>query len=203
MDKVRCPYCGGKTKRSGRTKAGRQRWRRLVCGATFVHGIDTSAKTLDEFLTWLLSSERQADLPGGGRTFRRRTSRLWDIWPLPSLVDKVFDVVYVDGIWIARDIVVLIACTNEHVLGWYVARSESSRSWSALLARIAPPCVVVSDGGSGFAKAVRKTWPTTRVQRCTFHAFCQVRRYTTSRPKLEADVELYGIACRLLPCRRL
>ncbi|QOY60041.1 IS1249 family transposase [Thermophilibacter immobilis] len=197
MGKVRCPYCGGKTKRSGRTTAGRQRWRCLACGATFVHGIDASAKTLDGFLTWLLSGERQSDLPGGGRTFRRRTSRFWDIWPLPPLVDEVFDVVYVDGIWVARDVVVLIACTDEHVLGWYVARSENSRAWSALLARIAPPGVVVGDGGSGFAKAARRMWPTTRVQRCTFHAFCQVRRYTTSRPKLRAGVEPYDLACRL------
>jgi hypothetical protein len=184
--------------RYGKTKAGSQRWRCPSCGATSTRPIDTSAKRLDEFLAWLLSGERQADLPGGGRTFRRRTSRFWEVWPMPPLVDEVFDVVYVDGIWVARDVVVLIACMDEHVLGWYVARSENSRSWGALLCRIAPPAIVISDGGSGFAKAARKTWPTTRVQRCTFHAFCQVRRYTTSRPKHEAGVELYGIACRLL-----
>ena len=33
---------------------------------------------------------------------------------MPPLVDEVFDVVYVDGIWVARDVVVLIACTDEH-----------------------------------------------------------------------------------------
>ncbi|MCH3943422.1 MAG: IS1249 family transposase [Atopobiaceae bacterium] len=184
--------------RYGKTKAGSQRWRCPSCGATSTRPIDTSAKRLDEFLAWLLYGERQADLPGGGRTFRRRTSRFREVWPMPPLVDEVFDVVYVDGIWVARDVVVLIACTDEHVLGWYVARSENPRSWGALLCRIAPPAIVISDGGSGFAKAARKTWPTTRVQRCTFHAFCQVRRYTTSRPKHEAGVELYGIACRLL-----
>lgn len=54
--------------------------------------------------------------------------------------------------------------------------------------------MVVTDGGSGFAKAVRETWPRTRVQRCTFHAFSQVKRYTTTRPKLQAGRELYLIA---------
>ena len=51
---------------------------------------------------------------------------------------------------------------------------------------------------SGFEKARRLVWPETEVQRCTFHAFCQVRRYTTTRPNLEAGVELYALAKRLL-----
>ena len=51
---------------------------------------------------------------------------------------------------------------------------------------------------TGFAKAVRETWPRTRVQRCTFHAFSQVKRYTTTRPKLQAGRELYLIARDLM-----
>ena len=58
--------------------------------------------------------------------------------------------------------------------------------------------MVVADGGSGFAAAVAEEWPQTRVQRCTVHAFCEVRRYTTSRPRLQAGIELYGLACELL-----
>ena len=63
---------------------------------------------------------------------------------------------------------------------------------------IPAPEVVVTDGGSGFAKAVRETWPRTRVQRCAFHAFSQVKRYTTTRPKLQAGRELYLIARDLM-----
>lgn len=66
------------------------------------------------------------------------------------------------------------------------------------MARIAPPEVVVTDGGSGFQKARRQLWPTTRVQRCTFHAFEQVKRYTTTRPRTQAGVDLYALAKRLL-----
>ena len=51
---------------------------------------------------------------------------------------------------------------------------------------------------TGFAKAVRETWPRTRVQRCTFHAFSQVKRYTTTRPRLQAGRELYAIARDLM-----
>ena len=64
--------------------------------------------------------------------------------------------------------------------------------------RIAEPRMVVSDGGSGFAKALRKVWPNAKHQRCTFHVFCQVKRYTTSRPNTLAGFELYRLAKDLL-----
>mgnify|MGYP000129092437 CR=1 FL=1 len=66
------------------------------------------------------------------------------------------------------------------------------------MARIATPKFVVSDGDSGFRKAMKKVWKTARLQRCIFHAFCQVKRYTTTRPKTLAGMELYGIAKDLL-----
>ena len=137
-------------------------------------------------------------MPGGGRTFRRRCAEFWAVWPLPPATGEVHRVVFVDGIRIARDVVVLIASTEEHVIGWCMARSESSRSWAALMAAIPPPDVVVCDGGTGFERARRRVWPQTRVQRCVFHAFCQVKRQTTTRPNLQAGVELYGVAKALL-----
>ena len=92
----------------------------------------------------------------------------------------------------------LICCSGERVVSRYMARSGNSRAWSALMSPIPAPEVVVTDGGSGFARAVLETWPRTRVQRCTFHAFSQVKRYTTTRPKLQAGRELYLIARDLM-----
>ena len=98
-----------------------------------------------------------------------------------------------NGIWVSG-LVVLIACTKEHVLAWHLAASESSGAWAALMAKLAPPSMAVSDGNPGFAKAARAMWPGTRIQRCTSHVFRQVKRFTTSRPKLDASKELYGLA---------
>lgn len=198
MDKKICPSCGGSMKRNGKTSSGSQRWRCKSCGASSTHRIDSTAKELTSFLRWLFSKDRQLDMPGYGRTFRRRALKFWKLWPLPETVDEIHRVIYVDGIYLSRNLVILIACSDEHVLSWHLARSENSRAWKALLSHIAPPVVVLTDGGTGFEKARRKEWPTTRVQRCTFHAFSQVKRYTTSRPRLLAGVELYGLAKDLL-----
>ena len=198
MTSQRCPVCGGNMKRHGKTAANSQRWQCMSCKATKTRKIDSSAKKLDTFLRWLLSAKTQVEMPGQGRSFRRAAERFWEIWPIAPVCDEIFHVVFVDGIWLGRNVVVLIACTKDHVIGWHVARSENSGAWAALMARIASPDVVVTDGGSGFEKVRRTVWPQTRVQRCTFHAFCQVKRQTTTRPKLQAGVELYGIAKSLL-----
>ena len=185
-------------KRNGKTKAGTQRWYCPACLLSTTHKYDNTAKRLEEFLSWLMSKEPQSSMPGGGRTFRRRTAEFWQLWPQPPVVDEILRVVYVDGIWIARGVVVLIACSDAHVLGWYLARAESTAAWTALLSRIAAPDMVVTDGGSGFAAAAAAQWPRSKVQRCAFHVFCQVKRQTTTRPKLDCGRELYAIAKALL-----
>lgn len=198
MKAVRCPSCGAKMKRNGKTGAGAQRWRCGSCGASTTVSYDDTAARLAEFLAWLLSKETQAGMPGRGRTFRRLAADFWPIWAMPEPSGEVHRVLFLDGIWLDRDLVVLIAYDGGHVVSWYMAQSETSRAWEALMAPIPAPDVVVCDGGTGFASAVRRAWPRTRVQRCLFHAFSQVRRYTTSRPRLQAGRELYALAIELM-----
>lgn len=65
--------------------------------------------------------------------------------------------------------------------------------------RIAEPEIVVSDGGTGFTKALKKACTHTKHQRCIFNAFPQVkRRYTTTRPKTLAGNELCALSKDLL-----
>ena len=198
MKHVICPICGSICSKYGKTKAGTQRWSCRDCNLAFSPKIDNAAKQLRIFLDWLFSKGTQSGLPGEGRTFRRKTAQFWDIWTLPPLIDIQRDILYVDGIYLGRKACVLICCDEEHVLGWYLCRYENARAWSALMERIPAPKLVVSDGGTGFAKALKKTWPHTRHQRCLFHVFCQVRRYTTTKPKTAAGIELYALAKDLL-----
>ena len=126
MKAVYCPYCGGRTKRNGRTSSGSQRWRCTACGASTTVRYDDTAARLEEFLGWLLSKDSQAMMPGGGRSFRRRTAEFWEVWPMPVPDGELHRVLHVDGIWVARDLVVLICCSGERVVSWYMARSDVS-----------------------------------------------------------------------------
>ena len=50
MKAVKCPYCGGPTKRNGRTSSGAQRWRCAACGASATVRYDDAAARLEEFV---------------------------------------------------------------------------------------------------------------------------------------------------------
>jgi len=160
--------------------------------------IDSSAKQLDSFLKWLFSGQTQKEMPGEGRSFRRKTKEFWEVWPLPPKVEAKREVLYVDGIYLGRKACVMICCDNKYVLGWYLCRYEHARAWATLMARIAEPDMVVSDGGTGFMKALKKVWSNAKHQRCVFHVFCQIRRYTTGKPKTPAGIELYALSRDLL-----
>lgn len=117
---------------------------------------------------------------------------------MPPKIEEARDVLFLDGIYLGRKACVLICCDEKHVLGWYLCRYEHAGAWIALMKRIAEPKMVVSDGGTGFAKALKKVWPKAKHQRCIFHVFCQVKRYITSRPNTMAGIELYSISKDLL-----
>lgn len=198
MNQVNCPVCGKKCVKSGKTKAGSQRWLCKECKTSLTHKIDNNSKELQIFLKWLFGKESQSSMPGEGRTFRRKTVKFWDIWPMPPKIEEAKDVLFLDGIYLGRKACILICSDEKNVLGWYLCRYEHAEAWNALMRRIAEPRMVVSDGGTGFVKALRKTWPNAKHQRCIFHVFCQVKRYTTSKPNTLAGFELYHLAKDLL-----
>ncbi|WP_422105736.1 transposase-like zinc-binding domain-containing protein, partial [Veillonella ratti] len=142
MKQVVCPDCGRKCIKHGILKSGSQRWFCKHCKVAFTNKINTDSHNLKLFLKWLFSKQMQQDMPGGGRTFRRKTANFWSIWCLPPKIEEVYDVLYFDGIYLTRKLCVLICCSKDHVLGWYVCRYENSRAWQALMDRIAPPRVV-------------------------------------------------------------
>ncbi len=167
------------------------------CGASSTSPYDRRALDLEAFLAWLFSKESQAELGTPARTLRRRNEPLWNLWPPVPLVDEIHDVVHLDVIHLHRQAVVLIAIAGGHVIGWYVAKSETSAAWGRLMARIAPPLAVVVDGGGGVLKALRAHQPETRVQRCLFHVCMNITRLTDLRPRPEAGKQLRKIAVEL------
>ena len=198
MKQVNCPICGMKCIKYGKTKAGSQRWFCKHCRTAYSPQIDSDAKTLQIFLKWLFGKATQKEMPGEGRSFRRKTEKFWSIWPMPPKIEEPRNVIFADGIYLARQACVLICRDEQHVLGWYLCREEHADAWAALMRRIAAPRLVVSDGGTGFQKALRRVWPNTKHQRCLFHVACQVKRYVTAHPNTTAGYELYRLSRDLL-----
>ena len=128
-------------KRNGTTKAGTQRWRCGKCGASSVRKHDRAAKQLESFLRWLLSKDAIADLKTSRATFWRRTAWIWRIWPIAPFTGEVHDVVFLDGIWLRREAVVLMAVAGGHVVAWHLTRSECAASWAALMMRAPAPAM--------------------------------------------------------------
>ena len=56
------------------------------------------------FIQWLFGKDVQKSMPGNGRGFRRKTSKFWEIWPMPPKIESPMNVVYVDGICAAMRI---------------------------------------------------------------------------------------------------
>lgn len=133
MNQVNCPVCGNKCIKAGKTKAGSQRWLCRKCNSSVTHKIDNSAKELQIFLDWLFGKESQSSMPGDGRTFRRKTAKYWNIWPMPPKVEDSRDVLYLDGIYLGRKACILICCDDKYVLGWYLCREEHQKReiWTA------------------------------------------------------------------------
>ena len=75
---------------------------------------------------------------------------------------------------------------------------ENSKDRGCLMSRIAHSRCACLRRGRRHRKARQEYWPKTRVQRCMFHVFGQIRRCTTARPRLQAGAELYSLAKGLL-----
>ena len=59
MNQVNCPVCGEKCVKSGKTKAGSQRWLCKSCKSSLTHKINNETKELQMFLEWLFGKESQ------------------------------------------------------------------------------------------------------------------------------------------------
>ena len=117
MKHVICPVCGSICVKNGKSRSGSQRWLCRCCKVTFTPKIDNSTKQLQSFLKWMFSRQTQKEMPGEGRSFRRKTLQFWDIWPMPPKVEEERDVLYLDGIYLGRKACILICCDKDHVLG--------------------------------------------------------------------------------------
>ena len=114
----------------------------------------------------------------------------WDIVvPKPPATGEIYPVLLMDGTRVGGQ-VCLIVRSPEYVVSWSFASWEASWSWDKLLLTIPPPTVIVCDGQKGMLLSIARCWPMTRIQRCLFHVWQNLRTKLTLHPESEAGIDL-------------
>lgn len=188
-------------KKSGKTSAGKQRWKCVDCNRT------TTCQRPDlvqiaqakSFIDWLLESRTQNASAVSARTFRRQVAWCWQVKvPKPLVTGEVYDQVLVDGIYLPFNWCLITATNGKKIVDWQWCAHENASAYQALMSRLPAPQVAVTDGGAGVAKALRLAWPDSLVQRCLFHVRANTITDLTRRPKIDAGKALLELANQLV-----
>lgn len=183
-------------KRNGTTSKGTTRWRCKQCGASSVKRRNdiTNAAVFTQFIehcTTAISLDDLAKRNGVSRaTMKRRFKWCWLVDvpdPTAGHHKRIYDQVFLDGTYTAGGCLI-VAATIDHVIAWHWCKHETTRDYQLLLERIEAPLIAVIDGGQGAYSAIKKCWPTTKIQRCLVHAQRVVRRYTTTNPHTSCTI---------------
>jgi len=190
-----CSTCHTKLQKRGRTAAGTQRWLCPRCRVSQIRPRQDLARKLllERFVAWLLGKQAQTELGIADRTWRYQIAWCWAVTPPSPTVAPTHPVIILDGIRVGS-LVCLIARTPDHVLTWQWVGWESSNTWGSLLVGIPAPEVVVCDGQKGILKALAMHWPETRIQRCLFHVWQNIRSKLTLHPETTAGQTLLQLA---------
>ena len=186
-----CPTCSTKLQKRGLTAASTQRWLCVVCSksGTKPRADLAEAFVLGRFVEWLLGKHSQSELSVPSRTWREDTTWCWGVVPPAPRTGEIYPVLLMDGTRIGRQ-VCLIVRSPLYVVHWGFAPWESSTSWDRQLSTIPPPTVIVCDGQKGMLLSIARCWPQTRIQRCLFHVWQNMRGKLTLNPQTEAGIDL-------------
>lgn len=113
----------------------------------------------------------------------------WSVTVPMVATGEVHPVLLMDGTGVGGR-VCLIVRSPEYVVSWSFAPWEASWSWDRLLLTIPPPAVIVCDGQKGMLLSIARCWPATRIQRCLFHVWQNLRKKLTLNPESEAGRDL-------------
>lgn len=175
----------------GKTKNNKQRWFCVICNKSRVLGHETqkSGRELDRFVNYLLNKNSQSELPYPSRTWREDTAWCWNIKPQAPITGEIHTILLMDGTRIGKQ-VCLIVRSPKYVISWSYAPWESSDAWNKLLSCIPAPAVIVCDGQKGMLLSIARCWPQTRIQRCLFHVWQNIRSNLTLNPQTESGIDL-------------
>jgi hypothetical protein len=188
--------------KNGFYPSGKQRWRCKKCGTSKKITKENIVKDheLKLFLDWLLNSQPMAKISNlTTRGFIYKFSWCWNIIPKIPITNDFIPVLHIDGTYIKRDNCLLIAKSNDYVIGFLWCEGETEQSYAELLSHIDNVGIIVTDGNPGCLAAISKKYgDKALIQRCLFHIFMFARIKLSLQPKTEAGIELLKLVKELL-----
>ena len=92
---------------------------------------------------------------------------------------------------------------NKYVIGFGLADYESSNNWKNFLKNFHQPQYIVCDGQNGLIRAIKSLWFNTKIQRCLFHVWMNVKQKLTMNPETQAGQELLSLSKKLLKIKSI
>ena len=111
-------------------------------------------------------------------------------------------VIYLDGLRVNKK-TYLIASNGKYVIGFCLVDYESSNNWRNFLKSFNEPEYVVCNGQNGLINAIKSIWFNTKIQRCLFHVWMNVRQKLTLNPETQAGQELLCLSRELLKIKSI
>jgi len=116
------------------------------------------------------------------------------LWNAKIKIKKISidnQVIHIDGKYIDKNLVILIASIKNKVIYFSFVKSENYLSWKLFLLNLKGcPFAIVCDGQRGMLKAIREVFIKTIIQRCYFHVISYCLTKLTRTPKLVASKDL-------------
>lgn len=150
-----------------------------------------------------------------GAVSKSEASRMWaeksreqlEMLRVRPLDDADWLCVLVDGVWLTRELCVVVAVGidtegNKRVLDFEQGPSESTATVEALLKRLGNRGVsakggrrllVLRDGSSAIAAGVRRLWPDAVQQECLVHAHSNLRDAVRKRDRADLDLRFKSL----------
>lgn len=196
----------------GKTVAGKQRHRCMVCQTTaIVRRPDSSQRVYQKlFVEWLTESVHLVSLAKRNhctvRTIRNHFTRLWKYEPTPNISPS--RIVAIDGVGIVRHTLVALVVQDverSKPAWWQFAPYETFGHWLVLFRTMRErgicPAYAISDGQRGLTKALIMIWPEIKHQRCLIHIDRQARAWLTRSPQTAAGQTLLVLVGQLFDIR--
>ena len=203
-----CPICEHILQRKGKYKfKDSYRWYCPKCHKYISVNKNQQKKQktklwLFKYFEYLTHSKKMSEYGYHRSTFWRNTKifKNKNIF-IPESRDRHL-VIYLDGLRVNKK-TYLIASNGKHVVGFCLVDYESSNNWRNFLKNFNEPEYVVCDGQNGLIKAIKSVWFNTKIQRCLFHVWMNVKQKLTLNPETQAGQQLLSLSKKLLKIKSI